>query len=545
MTTYFYDLVGNLVRTELPNGVIESREYDDLNRLFYLENELGEEIISSYHYELDNVGHRLSVTEDDSRKVEYKYDDLYRLVEEKITDPNDSANNGRTISYLYDNVGNRLSRVDSVAGVTTYGYNDNDWLLEERENGEVTTYVYDDNGNTVSRSKGNETITYTWDGQNRLVEVEVPDGTGIGNLEYQYDANGIRVASIVDGLETHYLVDDNRPYAQVLAEYNLDGTVEVSYVHGLDLISSERDGEEFFYLYDGHSGVRQLSDELGNVTDSYSYEAFGNLLSSTGNTENNYLYRGEQFDPNLGMQYLRARYYDQGLGRFTKRDDYEGRRGEPITLHKYLYGNNNPVTYTDPTGLFSRRHFSQEFGEQAHEEISLIYTFEHMGDQIYFGNPQKGVGVGLNPLLRTDLVNHTTKTYLEIKPFTPPGYTKGKNKMKKNKNSLEPFGYKPDGIWKAPPLIGTATVMGKTLLYFNDFTGIIFYTDDPNLSPHLVLIAGMSEREQKKRFRQLREGALVVTGLFALTSATPSIAKYTAQLVAQIVSSLSLTRGLV
>ncbi|MEC4896300.1 MAG: hypothetical protein SAL07_08290 [Oscillatoria sp. PMC 1051.18] len=41
------------------------------------------------------------------------------------------------------------------------------------------------------------------------------------------------------------------------------------------------------------------------------------------------------------------------LGRFRRRDSYEGRLGEPITLHKYLYGNGNPANFVDPSGLFS------------------------------------------------------------------------------------------------------------------------------------------------------------------------------------------------
>ena len=53
------------------------------------------------------------------------------------------------------------------------------------------------------------------------------------------------------------------------------------------------------------------------------------------------------------MQYLRARYYDQGIGRFTQQDTYMGRNSDPITLHKYLYANSDPVSYTDPTGNFS------------------------------------------------------------------------------------------------------------------------------------------------------------------------------------------------
>ncbi|WP_211289144.1 MULTISPECIES: RHS repeat-associated core domain-containing protein [Marinobacter] len=77
------------------------------------------------------------------------------------------------------------------------------------------------------------------------------------------------------------------------------------------------------------------------------------LLNSSGDTENAYRYTGEQLDPSLDQYYLRARYYDQSSGRFTQIDTWMGHNSNPITLHKYLYGNADPVTYTDPTGKFS------------------------------------------------------------------------------------------------------------------------------------------------------------------------------------------------
>jgi RHS repeat-associated protein len=66
---------------------------------------------------------------------------------------------------------------------------------------------------------------------------------------------------------------------------------------------------------------------------------------------NKYLFAGEQYDSNLGDYYLRARYYDSDTGRFTRRDSYEGSLSEPLTQHKYVYANNNPISFTDPTGL--------------------------------------------------------------------------------------------------------------------------------------------------------------------------------------------------
>jgi RHS repeat-associated protein len=357
ITEYSYDAVGNLIKTENPNNTAEIRTYDDLNRLVLLKNvsvdpNTGEEVdtISSYDYTLDKVGNRISVEEHDGRIVNYDYDELYRLTQEEIND----SGTVRTIDYTYDAIGNRLTRNDSELGLTTYIYNDNDWLLSEESNGEITTYTYDNNGNNLSKVKdaNNQTI-YTWDYENRLQSAEITTDSGTTTTEYKYNADGIRVASIVDGVETRYLVDANRPYAQVLEEYSDDGTVTVAYVYGHDLISQGRNGEESFYHVDGLGSTRALTDASGNVTDSYTYDAYGDLINSSGSTENNYLYTGEQYDSNLEDYYLRARYYDPSVGRFTARDPFEGWLNEPLSLAKYPYVHGNPVNLTDPTGLFS------------------------------------------------------------------------------------------------------------------------------------------------------------------------------------------------
>jgi RHS repeat-associated protein len=86
------------------------------------------------------------------------------------------------------------------------------------------------------------------------------------------------------------------------------------------------------------------------VTDSYDYDAFGNEVNHTGTTPNNYLYRGEQYDPDLGLYYLRARYYNPLTGRFMSRDPWSGYKFDPKTLHKYLYAADDPINLSDPTG---------------------------------------------------------------------------------------------------------------------------------------------------------------------------------------------------
>jgi RHS repeat-associated protein len=147
-------------------------------------------------------------------------------------------------------------------------------------------------------------------------------------------------------------------YAQVLDEVQ-SGAVTRTYAWGLQLVSETQlvaatppasPWQTSWYGYDGHGSVRYLTDASGAVTDTYTYDAFGNLINSTGSTANNYLFAGEQYDPDLGLYYNRARYLDVRVGRFWGMDDDEGDDEEPLSLHKYMYVYDDPVILTDSNG---------------------------------------------------------------------------------------------------------------------------------------------------------------------------------------------------
>lgn len=131
------------------------------------------------------------------------------------------------------------------------------------------------------------------------------------------------------------------------------------YSYGTDLIGQDRRDPTTgawtysYYGYDGHGSVRELFDEAGHVTDTYTYDAFGILVERAGATPNHYRYAGEQFDEDLGLSYNRARYLNLATGRFWSMDEYEGRSGEPATLHKYLYAHADPVNGYDPNGYMT------------------------------------------------------------------------------------------------------------------------------------------------------------------------------------------------
>lgn len=145
----------------------------------------------------------------------------------------------------------------------------------------------------------------------------------------------------------------NRDYAQVIAETGDTNVVAVEYIFGDDLLAQKRGSTLSNYQYDGLGSTRALTDSTGNVSDEYFYDAFGVELARAGTTENDYLFTGEQLDSSLGQYYLRARYYDSSVGRFTQQDTWMGRNSDPVTLHKYLYANADPVRYVDYSGNFS------------------------------------------------------------------------------------------------------------------------------------------------------------------------------------------------
>ena len=349
ITDYTYDKVGNLIKTEFPNGVSENQQYDPLNRLTYLENRDQTGILSSYTYTLDAMGNRTKVVENDGRTVEYTYDDLYRLTQEKIADP---VAGNKVIEYKFDPVGNRLERIDSVEGKTTYSYDANDRLLEEVLGGKVTEYQYDAKGNLTAKVENGQTqAEYEWNAKGELVAVEVTENGETGRIEFEYDHQGIRVAIKQNGEETRFLIDTNQQeYAQVIEEYTPDGDVINAYTYGWDLISQDDGTDRVYYQVDGLGSTRNITDINGDVVVEYTFDAYGNLINQVGDSDNNYLFTGEQFDNEIGLNYNRARYYDPNTGRFISRDPFEGFNDQPITLQDYLYGNVNPVNFVDPSG---------------------------------------------------------------------------------------------------------------------------------------------------------------------------------------------------
>ena len=342
-TKYTYDDNGNRKSTTYPNGLVTTYEYNEINALVkqVTKNKNGS-VIASYEYEIGDNGERTKVTEL-GRTVEYEYDKLNRLTKETVTRGNDVS----VTSYAYDKNSNRVSMTKDGT-VTTYAYND---LNQITRAGNIN-YTWDEAGNLVSQTTttGVLVASYTYDSQNRMISATV--STSGSNLieTYEYDYLGNRTAKTSGGVKTEYTTDLSTGYSQVLKATT--GSDTVYYTRGFELISRSVGSDASYYIYDGGLSVRSLTNEAGTVTDTLVFDAFGNETAKTGTTDNHYGFKGEEKDE-TGLNYLRARYMDPSTGTFTSMDTYGGSLSDPMSLHKYLFANSNPVKYSDPSGYFS------------------------------------------------------------------------------------------------------------------------------------------------------------------------------------------------
>ena len=114
---------------------------------------------------------------------------------------------------------------------------------------------------------------------------------------------------------------------------------------GLSGVEDISTGTSHNYHQDEQGSTAYVTGTNGETENLYSYDGFGNIIESKEDITNRILYTGQQYDQETGQYYLRARYYNPVIGRFTQEDTY---RGDGLNL--YAYCDNNPVIYYDSSG---------------------------------------------------------------------------------------------------------------------------------------------------------------------------------------------------
>jgi RHS repeat-associated protein len=201
--------------------------------------------------------------------------------------------------------------------------------------------AYDANGNTLSDPSGK---SYTWDFENRLTQVVKP---GVGTTTFRYDPFGRRIQKSGPLGTTNYLYEG----VNLLETLNASGSEIASYVNGGDLdqpYAELRSGTVNYYEQDAANSVTSLSSSTGVLADTYAYDSFGNVTNSTGTLANPFQYAGRELDSETGLNYNRARYYNQATGRFISEDPL-GFGGSGSNFYPYVH--NDPADLIDPLGL--------------------------------------------------------------------------------------------------------------------------------------------------------------------------------------------------
>ena len=273
-------------------------------------------------------------------KYDYTYDSLSRVVKRTCTKL--SGNTITEESYNYDAAGNITSCTVS-SGSNTFVYDRNNRLISY--NGH--TVSYDADGNMISAYLNGAELSFAYDSANRLISA--------GQNSYTYNVEDVRVRNLCGESETTYAYNTNGRLSQLLVK-TTDGVI-TKYVYGIGLIGEETSGSFKTYHFDYRGSTAAITDINGNVTDTFEYDTYGNLVSRTGTSVVIFLYNGRDgvvTDSN-GLIYMRARYYSPELRRFINADIIAGEISNAVTLNRYAYANGNPVSNIDPFGLSAER----------------------------------------------------------------------------------------------------------------------------------------------------------------------------------------------
>jgi len=309
--------------------------------------------------------------------VTFHYDNAGRLQQESAVGTGHAT---MTRIFIYDRRGNRVQMQEfdhlNRHSLTTYEYDLNNRLLRETRTGfnpRTTVYTYDNNGNQLTSTTGGSVERRYYDAFNQMRHYYRPGISGY----YTNRADGLRNFRRVNGFSIGYSILGG----QVVMEWAEYGARLFNLFYFSlptnHLIMSHHHG---WYLFNGRGDVVQRTNNLGQVIQTYRYDAFGNLVvpddindgpTFPGANNNPFRFTGQYYDWERGEYHLRARSYNPRLGRFTSQDPHWGIHnmifGDSPTLwndryvpsihaimqasNLFVYVMNNPLVWVDPSGL--------------------------------------------------------------------------------------------------------------------------------------------------------------------------------------------------
>jgi RHS repeat-associated protein len=226
-------------------------------------------------------------------------------------------------------------------------------------------HVYDPDGNLIAEPGK----SYTYDAEKRIVMATVAGGV---TSQYIYDGMGRRVKKIVGGVGTRF---EYGAWGELIVEWNDTDTNKIAlkdYLYkGGGMLATTKAGGGYDYATADHLGSPRAwtdSDGTGGAGGRHDYLPFGGELFAgygTRTADQGYAasaqqdgqrkqFGSQEHDGETGLDFMQARYYSSLQGRFTSVDPINItalRMLDPQRLNLYSFARNNPLSYTDPTGM--------------------------------------------------------------------------------------------------------------------------------------------------------------------------------------------------
>jgi RHS repeat-associated protein len=352
---YTYAGPNRVTQRDYLNGTSLSISYDGAKRAINY-NHSGS--IGTFGYAFDKEDNKKYEKRSFGSKGDaFKYDAIYRLTGVKYGVLNSSLNPATPYedytgdseeTFDLDGAGNR----NSVTKGSTVYYTSN--TLNQYSQIGSSTLTYDSNGNL----KDDGTQLYYYDYANRLTTVKrKTDSVTIAT--FKYDALGRRIQKTdnLSSITYNYYYDG----ARCIEERNVSDVMIAQYTfgNGIDeVLTMERGGQTYYYHENSLGSIYAATNSAGVVIERYTYDAYGKPSFYDGSGSpigssaigNNILFTGRYYDAETGLYDYRARTYSAEMGRFLQRDPAQ----DDILFNLYAYVLNNPIAWSDPTGLYTR-----------------------------------------------------------------------------------------------------------------------------------------------------------------------------------------------
>jgi RHS repeat-associated protein len=229
--------------------------------------------------------------------------------------------------------GEALAATDGGNNTTTNKYQ------VSTNNAPSPTLTFDGNGNMTSDG----TNTYQWDAENRLTQINYPGSGNYSQLVYDGQNRCVQITEYSGGAltSTKQLVWCG---ARICEARDASGNP----LNQCFSLGQTISNANYYYIFDRLGSVRQVQDSSGNLQATYDYDSFGRVSKTQGYLSSDFQFARYYTHAPSGLNLSRTRAYNARLGRWLNRDPIEENGG---SLNLFSYANNNPVSFTDPSGL--------------------------------------------------------------------------------------------------------------------------------------------------------------------------------------------------